>query len=212
MATRRKPPKKKVSHAKVVSEKTSDIEKLQRKRFAQISRAYSQRLRPRMSKAAASALALERDRQIALTRRAYASSIRALGSKIKKPPAKKKKRRFEKIVPHTFTVRRKTPPPVSVRGIPIGGVPHLAPKRRVVQPPRDQLAEVSQHWSYFYSDGRPAAPWDLEIGPGVEDEGVMPDFFDLERMFSDDDYSYENLEVDWGGYEHSDTGYPDENA
>lgn len=75
-----------------MSTKPRSPAQLRRQRFAQIDRAYSQRLRPRMSKAALAALNKERDRQIALTRRAYAASMRAQQRKTTPRPKPKPKK------------------------------------------------------------------------------------------------------------------------
>lgn len=137
----------------------------------------------------------------------------------KKPPAKKKPP--EKVfVPHkTVAVRTKkkrfVPMPPRRRDIPIGGIASLGPSTRGHPEPRETMP-VSKHWRYFdYETREPVAPWDIELGPHTAayaaDEELDVDDAD-EGVFADEDYSYADFEDDWGGYDHQDTGYADENA
>lgn len=67
---------------------------------------------------------------------------------------------------------------------------------------------TSRFWRHFGEDGRPAAPWDIEVGPGTDPDEDADDT----DFFAEGDYSYEDFDADWGTYEYSDTGYADENA
>jgi hypothetical protein len=132
----------------------------------------------------------------------------------KKPPAKKKPKKFGKIPPPgrkpVFVQRYIKPvPPRVTRGIPIGGTAFFrADVPAHEKPPARETMPVSEHWSYFDADGGPVAPWEIDVGD-IEGEEGEPE---PEGVFADEDYSYADIEADWGGYEHTDTGYADENA
>lgn len=195
----------------------SKAETLLKRRRAQIERAYQARLKPKMSKAARRALEDERTRQLALARSEF---TRLSHAKPKKPKvtAKVVPRFVENIKPAYVAPKPKKP--VTGSRKPIGGIPTLVTKRRVkAYEGPDQPVEhaVSPHWKYQDAEGRPVEPWSVEVGPvslprssrfaDDDDEGAL-----REAGFADEDYSYEDLETDWGGYDHQDTGYADENA
>lgn len=185
-------------------ENPSKAEALLKQRRAQIERAYQARLKPKMTKAARQALEAERVRQLALARKEYARLSHAKAAKKKAPTVyiprktvavKTKKKQFKPPKPRRSTILH-----------PIGGVAQIVKESRKLPPARK--APVSSHWEYFDQSGQPAAPWEIDILPGSEYDVKEED----EGMFADEDYSYEDIETDWGGYEHQDTGYPDENA
>jgi len=182
----------------------SKAEKLFKQRRAQIDRAYKARLKPKMSKAARKALEAERTRQLALARAEFARLSHAKAKRRPKVIATK---------PVAFKVRPiKTVPPRVTRAIPIGGTAHYVEKSsRREPPPRDEMP-VSEHWRYRDREtGEPVAPWEIDLGPQYDDEeGETP--FELGEVFADENYSYEDIETDWGGYDHQDTGYADEIA
>lgn len=181
----------------------SKAEKLLSQRKAQIERAYKARLKPRMSKAALKALKAERTRQLALARAEFA---RLSHAKAKRKPL------VIATKPVSFKQRPiKTPPPRKTRAIPIGGTAQYVDKSSRTKPPPREEMPVSEHWTYFDRDtGEPVAPWESELGPQYDDEDETP--FESGEVFADEDYSYEDIEADWGGYDHQDTGYADEIA
>lgn len=184
----------------------SRAERLFKLRRAQIEAAYEDRLDPNMSKAARRALEEERTRQLALARSEFARLSHA------KPPAKKKKITAPKK--STFERRPIKPvPPRKTRQIPVGGIAHMIDtSERKPPPPREEMP-VSDKWTYFDPDtGEPVSPWEIERGViGAPDDEEEIDV-EEEGMFADEDYSYADIEADWGGYDHTDTGYADENA
>lgn len=178
----------------------SRAERLFKLRHAQIEAAYEDRFDPNMSKKARRALEEERTRQLALARSEFARLSHA------KPPAKKKKI----VLPKKSTFERrpiKPVPPRKTRQIPVGGIAHMIDTSDRKPPrPREEMP-VSDKWTYFDSDtGEPVSPWEIDVGP--DDEADVEE----EGMFADEDYSYADIEADWGGYDHQDTGYADENA
>lgn len=72
---------------------------------------------------------------------------------------------------------------------------------------------ASRFWKHFARDGRPVPPWEISVGPGLDiDQGETGASIWDEPLFAEGDYSYEDFNTDWGGYESEDTGYPDENT
>lgn len=189
----------------VASKRTANpsrAERLFKLRRAQIEAAYEDRLDPNMSKKARRALEDERTRQLALARSEFARLSHA------KPPAKKKITAPKKS---TFERRPIKPvPPRKTRQIPVGGIAHMIDTSERKPPrPREEMP-VSDKWTYFDRDtGEPVSPWEIDVGVTPDEEE-----FDVEEegMFADEDYSYADIEADWGGYDHQDTGYADENA
>lgn len=184
----------------------SKAETLLKRRRAQIDRAYQSRLKPKMSKAARKALESERTRQLALARAEFARLSHA-----------KAPRKITITKPVVFKSRPiPSPPPRKTRQIPIGGTPHIIERSTRAEAPREDMP-VSEHWRYFDADGQPSSPWDLPAGPQYEGDDVdeQPESdtpFELGEVFASEDYSYEDIEADWGGYDYSDTGYADENT
>lgn len=180
----------------------SKAETLLKRRRAQIERAYQSRLRPKMTKAARKALEAERTRQIALARVEF---TRLSHAKAKQKP------KVVSTKPTTFKARPiKEPPPRRTRDIPIGGTAQYVDRPSQEAPSRSEMP-VSDYWRYRDRDtGEPVSPWEIELGPQYDDEGETP--FESGEVFADEDYSYEDIEADWGGYDHQDTGYADEIA
>lgn len=88
-------------------------------------------------------------------------------------------------------------------------------ERNVAYKPRKSAREIStsRFWRHFGQDGRPIPPWETEAGPHVDDDDDYGDDDDDDGgMFAPGDYSYEDFDADWGGYDYVDTGYPDEHA
>lgn len=85
-------------------------------------------------------------------------------------------------------------------------------ERNIATPsPRQQSKRelsTSRFWRHFDENDRPIPPWLIEVGTGETDY----DDDDDQDVFADGDYSYDDFDADWGGYEYSDTGYPDEDA
>lgn len=82
---------------------------------------------------------------------------------------------------------------------------NIAPKSRRSA----RVLSTSRFWQYFGQDGQPVPPWEIEAGPHVAE----PDDGDDDTgLWADGDYSYEDFDVDWGGYDFEDTGYADENT
>lgn len=182
----------------------SKAETLLKRRRAQIERAYQARLKPKMTRAARKALEAERTRQIALARAEY---TRLSHAKAKQKP------KVVSTKPSTFKVRPIKPvPPRKTRQIPVGGIAHMVDTSGRAEPPPREEMPVSEHWTYFDRDtGAPVSPWEIELGPQYDDdEGETP--FESGEVFADEDYSYADIEDDWGGYDHQDTGYADEVA
>lgn len=170
-------------------------------RMAQIEAAYKSRLRPRMSKAAREALEREKKRQIRLARAEYKAVKPVVSVQVGKRAPITSKKKFIRPV-----VKPRRP------GIPIGGIPHyVAPVKPIKQPE----APDTSTWRYHDREtGAPVQPWDVmthdEYGRAYDDDDDDRD--DGEGIFADEDYSYEDFEADWGGYDHQDTGYADENT
>ena len=183
----------------------SRAERLFKLRRAQIEAAYEDRLDPNMSKKARRALEDERTRQLALARSEFARLSHA------KVPSKKKVKVVIKKPPVFERRPIKPVPPRKTRQIPIGGIAHTIDTDRKPPPPREKMP-TSDKWRYFDRDtGEPAAPWDIDVGPQYDDEeGETP--FESGEVFADEDYSYADIEADWGGYDHQDAGYSDEIA
>ena len=85
-------------------------------------------------------------------------------------------------------------------------------KRGIAAKPRQSAAtrKQSRFWKHFGQDGLPVPPWETEAGPHVasdDDDDEMDD-----SLFAEGGYDYEDFDTDWGGYDYSDTGYPDEDA
>jgi len=168
-------------------------------RMEQIDAAYKARLRLHMTKAARDALERERKRQIRLAQAEFKAARPTVQVAIGKKAIITKKKKF--IRP---TVKPRRP------GIPIGGIPQYVPSVKMALPePPD-----TPTWRYYDRDGRPVHPWDVMThdveGRRLDDDDDVD--VDDDGMFSDEDYSYEDLEADWGDYDHQDTGYADENA
>jgi hypothetical protein len=170
-------------------------------RMAQIDAAYKARLRTRMTAEARAALERERKRQVRLAQAEFKAAKPTVTVAVgKKSPITSKK----KFVRPTVKPRRP--------GIPIGGIPQYV---QAVKPTHPEPPDTPT-WQYHDREtGAPVHPWEVmthdEFGRAYDDEDV--DDSDVEsRMFPDDDYSYEDFEADWGGYDHQDTGYADENT
>lgn len=71
---------------------------------------------------------------------------------------------------------------------------------------RARELSTSRFWKHFGQDGRAVPPWETYAGPGDDSDD------DDGGMFAPGDYSYEDFDIDWGGYDYVDTGYDDENA
>ena len=170
-------------------------------RMAQIDAAYKARLRPRMSKEARASLERERKRQIRLAQKEFKAAKPTVSVATgKRAPITSKK----KFVRPTVKPRRP--------GIPIGGIPQFV---QSVKPSHPEPPDTPT-WRYHDQEGRPVHPWDVmthdEYGHRIDDEDDIDLDEDDEGLFSDENYSYEDIEADWGGYDHSDTGYADEIA
>lgn len=193
-------------------------EALRKRRRAQIELAYKSRLKRKMTKAARAALEKERTRQLALARSEFERLSHAKANK-KAGYREPKVVVGIGVVGGKFTMRAiPDPPRPKMRKppgghIPIGGMPHLVDKKKRKPERQRRLEPVTQHWEFYRGD-TPVDPWILETGPGTrQDYGDDDDDIESEdKRFADENYSYEDFETDWGGYEHSDTGYADENA
>ncbi len=164
-------------------------------RMAQIERAYKARLRPRQSAAERAALERERKRQIRLAQAEF---------KAAKPTQR------PIIGKRTVVTKRKTrtPPTMKPRrskmDYPIGGIPHYVKDVKRFKMP----APDTPTWKYHDREtGEPVQPWDVMThdaeGRAYDDAG--DEFDDDDRWLSDEDYSYDDLEADWGGYHFDDT-------
>jgi hypothetical protein len=168
----------------------------------QIARAYKARLRPRMSKDARAALERERKRQMRLAMEEYKAAKTSVQARPGKRTVISKRK---KIVPRVVKPRRST------SSFPIGGV---AQRVSAVKTPTIPPAPDTPTWRYRDDDGAPIHPWqvmthDAEGRPLYDDD----DDADLDDAWGfDEDYTYDDFEADWGGYDHQDTGYADENA
>lgn len=163
-------------------------------RMAQIKRAYESRLRPRMSAEARAALERERKRQIRLAQAEFKSAKAAVRDIIGKRTVVSKR----KVRPTTAVKPRR-----SKMDYPIGGIPqYVQAVKRFRMPAPD-----TPTWQYRDREtGEPVQPWDVMThdaeGRAYDDE----DDFDEEDWWSaDEDYSYDDLAADWGGYDFDDT-------
>lgn len=171
-------------------------------RMAQIERAYKARLRPRMTKAARAALDKERKRQIRLAQAEFkaAKPSMQLGIRGKRTVIAKKKTYKRPVVkPRRPTIQ-----------YPIGGIPQYVKAGK----PKITEAPDTPTWRYHTKDGTPVQPWDVMThdAEGRAYDESADDFIDEDSWMSDEDYSYDDIEADWGGYDHQDTGYADEDA
>lgn len=170
-------------------------------RMAQIERAYKARLRPRQSAVERAALERERKRQIRL---AQAEFKAAKASVLHRPGKRTVISKKKKIVTRVVKPRRST------TSYPIGGVAQRVSAVKPVPPP----APDTPTWRYRDDDGTPIQPWDVMThdaeGRRLYDDD---DDADLDDAWGwDENYTYDDFEADWGGYDHQDTGYADENA
>lgn len=153
----------------------------------QIEQAYYDRLQPGSSTKARIALDLEYDRQSMLADAERRRQITLTYSEHARQSALTEAEYTLSKVPRKRVSHAKTPP------------------KRV-----SHAKTASSFWKHFARDGRAVAPWDIQIGPGLDyeqDAGADDDSF-----FAEGEYSYEDFDTDWGVYESEDTGYPDENT
>lgn len=164
-------------------------------RMRQIDRAYKSRLRPRMTKAARDALERERRRQIRLAQAEF---------KAAKPTTKKIVGRKTVVTKRKIRTPTHMKPRRSKMDFPIGGVPHYVQSVKRIKVP----APDTPTWKYHDREtGRPIQPWDMTThdaeGRAYDDD--VEYFDDDGGWFDHEDYSYDDLEADWGGYHFDDT-------
>lgn len=171
-------------------------------RMAQIERAYKARLRPRMSHDALVALERERKRQIRLAQAEFKAAKPSVRTDVlgKRTVITKRKKHVRPVVK----------PRRSTMQAPIGGIPHQVTAARPKRPP----APDTPTWRYYAEDGRPLQPWNVMThdAEGRRYHEEEADAGEVDSWGWDEDYTYDDFEADWGGYDHQDTGYADENA
>ena len=93
--------------------------------------------------------------------------------------------------------------------------PTYAPPSKQAKKRVSHAKKASRFWKHFARDGRPVPPWEISVGPGLDIDTSAKDYTGSiwdDPLFAEGEYSYEDFDTDWGGYEFEDTGYPNENT